>query len=95
MNVEIIEESCITCGISFWITVKHQKVLRNSHEGYYCPSGHKQYYSGETDAEKYKRQLSQCQSEVSRLEFRNDRLFRSRNALKGVVTKLKNKGEQK
>lgn len=89
MDVSIIEESCCKCGIAFWLTAKHKRHLRDSHEWFYCPSGHKQYYSGESDAEKYKRQLGKCRNSLDGLESRNTMLSRSNSALRGVITKQK------
>lgn len=91
MEVSIFEESCCSCGMSFWMTTKHQKHLRDSHEWFYCPSGHKQYYSGESNAEKYERQLSQCRRSLDSLEGRNTMLSRSNSALRGVITRQKKK----
>ncbi len=41
----LAEECCIECGISFWITRKHQTELKNCENKFYCPNGHGQHYS--------------------------------------------------
>jgi len=45
MNIKIVEETCCTCGSSFWISKDHQKKLIDSEESFYCPNGHGQNYN--------------------------------------------------
>ena len=87
MNVDIVKETCCNCHISFWITVAHQKQLLNCKNTFYCPNGHPQSYTGETDAVK----LIRCKGKLVSAENSKDRLSRSNSALRGVITKMRNK----
>ena len=96
-NVEIIEISCCNCGVSFWITEQYNDELLRCHNSFYCPNGHKQYYTGKTDAEK----LAECTRKLQGLELSNNMLqgveerqratIRSNAALRGVITRMKKK----
>ena len=87
MDVETYQETCLTCGIVFWITKSHQQHLVKCKNPFYCPSGHQQYYSGETDAQKNEK----LKRKVQNLEVRNESLGRSNSALRGVITRNKKK----
>lgn len=55
---------CCNCGVSFGVTVEFERRRRGDHEGFYCPSGHKQHFSGQTPLEQ----------ERDRLKAERDRL---------------------
>lgn len=40
------------CAVTFGLERGHYNGLRESHEGFYCPHGHRQCFSGKTHAEK-------------------------------------------
>lgn len=95
MNIQMSIQVCINCGIVFAITKKYEDQLRKSHESFYCPNKHSQYYSSESDAEKLKKQLkqSQCKFEekescCNRLESTVKHQEHVINGYKGQVTKL-------
>jgi chromosome segregation ATPase len=48
---------CCTCGIAFAMTSDFERRRRNDHAWFYCPSGHKQHYTGPTEAQKLKAEL--------------------------------------
>jgi len=87
MEVDIVQETCYRCNISFWITASHQKLLSKSKEGFYCPNGHAQHYLGETDAKK----LQRIERYLEDAKYDRDRAMRSNAALRGVITKMKRK----
>jgi hypothetical protein len=84
------------CGVTFALTVQHDNELRDSHRAFYCPNGHRQWYSQKSEAEKLRDQL-----EVSkrREQWANDRAESQRQqaernarraaAARGQVTKIK------
>ena len=51
-NTQIVEISCSKCGVSFWITEKHNHELLKFKNTFYCPNGHGQVYIGESYEEK-------------------------------------------
>lgn len=65
MTVRLISDTCITCGIEFampegrhnWL-VDHKGVL------FFCPNGHAQSFSGETEAQKLQRALDAKKREL-------------------------------
>ena len=87
MNVEIIQETCCKCNVIFWITEEHYKRLANCKNTFYCPNGHPQSYTGDTDKTKLERASQHLASE----RINSESLARSNSALKGVITKMKNK----
>lgn len=50
MNTDTVEETCLTCKITFWITDGHRDVLRRMKTQFFCPNGHTQVYTGKSDA---------------------------------------------
>jgi len=61
-------ETCITCGIVFCMEKHYQQNLLSSRDKgqalpFYCPSGHRMYYTGKSDKEK----LQEAQAELSRV----------------------------
>ena len=87
MEVERAQLNCISCGITFWITKEHQEELIKCHNTFYCPNGHPQLYTGESDRDKIKR----LESSLAREREYSNQLARSKAALRGVITKMKKK----
>ena len=61
--VDLITEECCNCGVLFAMTrdFKDEKLkYRHSpnRKTFYCPNGHPQFYTGETDEQKLKRELA-------------------------------------
>jgi hypothetical protein len=82
---------CCRCGLIFWVSTTHYKKLRRNHKSFYCPAGHRQYFSGESDNEALKRQLKAAnqREETYRYDLRYER-GRVR-AQKAAKTKIKNR----
>jgi hypothetical protein len=59
--VEITQETCLTCGCSFWITKKHQQNLIQTKNNFYCPNGHSQCYRGEP----YENTIGKLKNDIS------------------------------
>jgi len=96
-GVELTMLTCGKCGTPFAIESKFYRHLCNSGDTFFCPNGHpRAFVEGEVD--KLKKQLAQEAKRRERLETslrdqreENERLVRSRSAVKGQVTKLRNK----
>lgn len=56
-------ETCCTCGVLFAIPAHLRAQLRKNHNWFYCPNGHTQHYTSETDAEKLKKQVERLTKE--------------------------------
>lgn len=87
MEVEITRITCIVCKVSFWITTSHKNQLLKTKESFYCPNGHSQSYVGETDAQK----LANAKYRLDKAEEEIKDIARSNSALRGVITRMRNK----
>ena len=50
--------TCITCGVEYAMPADLLAQYRKEHTSYHCPNGHQQYFTGETEAEKLRKELS-------------------------------------
>ena len=57
-----------TCGISFAVPDWWAKGRRETHARFFCPNGHGQSFTSETDAEKYRRERDRLKQDAARLE---------------------------
>lgn len=82
-------EVCCKCGMTFGLPNSLQTRLRRTHDGFYCPHGHRQYYFSESDVEQANRKLQQERAahDQTRAGLRDTE--RSLRATKGVVTRTK------
>jgi len=85
MAVELVTIVCSQCGISWGVPLEYQEERLEDHQIFYCPNGHAQHYpSRSTEMERLRRQLASYQRRYNASE-------RSRSALKGRITRLRNK----
>lgn len=54
-GIQFFTEECCNCGMAFAMTKEFKSTRLNDHKSFWCPAGHRQYYSDESDAEKQKR----------------------------------------
>lgn len=90
--------SCAACGVAFAVPKVMLAALRESHERFYCPSGHHLVFDGPTKAERLEGQLAdkerQLQAErelTNNARMEAERIGRSNVALRGVVKRSKNR----
>ena len=65
-TVTFSKVECANCAIAFAITKRFEEVKRYNHCEFYCPNGHKQYFSGKTDAEIERDKALKAQAELNR-----------------------------
>lgn len=82
---------CSECGIIYFVPSNFLRRKRNTHDGFYCPNGHNQYFPAETEAEKLKRQLEVANRRIDSANARADMANNSARAYKGQLTKIKNR----
>lgn len=74
VSQELVTETCCECGMLFAMTAdfKRQKLeARGTRDkGFYCPAGHSQYYTGEREADKLRRELERAKQNAAYLEDR-------------------------
>jgi hypothetical protein len=70
MNVDDVVLTCChkDCGISFAVPSWWHKGKRETHTWFYCPNGHQQHFSSESDIEKARRERDIARQQVARAE---------------------------
>lgn len=58
--------TCYKCGIVFWVPAYFKEKRISDKETFYCPGGHGQSYTGESDAEKAKRLKRELEASQAR-----------------------------
>lgn len=94
----LVIEECCECHTRFAMTTDLNTQRRDDHKLFYCPNGHSQYYSGKSEKERLREELEREKrrrgwSEAS-LTATRDQLQaseRSRAALRGHLTRARNK----
>jgi hypothetical protein len=91
MTIEMTFVECANCGIPFCITSDLESRLRKCHNNFYCPKGHVNVYSAETEEEKLRKQLAEQRSLYVRTQGELDTLKKKQapkrvNKSKKVVT---------
>lgn len=89
VNLTII--TCYKCGIPFGIPDYQYNRLINSQEGFFCPNGHEQFFSGKTEAQKLKEQLEQKEKLLAQQTIRIETLRHDRDHHERCATRLRNK----
>ncbi len=56
-KIDMYIEHCCNCGMAFAMTREFQRRKINDKKSFYCPKGHSQYYVGQTEEQKLKKQL--------------------------------------
>ena len=94
----LVTETCYSCGALFAMHEDFMRARRKDHQGFYCPSGHCQSYTGETDAERLKRELAKKEAALAgwresyaSLSEQLTETKKSAAAIKGQLTKAKNR----
>ncbi len=96
-NVETFTvEHCCNCGVAFGLSTSHRNELVKTHDWFYCPNGHRQHYTGQTEAERLQRELDaeKRRTEYARADANRRREERIRvehqlRSVKGHQTRLK------
>jgi chromosome segregation ATPase len=98
ITIEIALEhiTCANCGMVFTFDGDLLEKRRRDHQTFYCPSGHHNYFPGESDLEQLERKLKEAQLEIKRAEYRAQSAQLERkeaqqqlSATRGQMTKLK------
>lgn len=83
------------CNIGFAVPVSFERVRRNDHAWFYCPNGHRQHWSGQTEEEKriarLEKALARREDELTREMARVVDERKAHAATKGKLTKTRNR----
>ena len=97
-DMEYVACPASKCG-GQWLPESKVRQLRESHEAFYCPSGHSQWFSGQSEADKLKAEIERLKKErdywLKKYEEHVEKYraeWRSKNALRGVITKMRKAG---
>lgn len=92
---KIVIESCCECGINFGLPELLKDQLLENGSSFYCPNGHKQFYTQKTSLEKKLRskenQLKVEREYSSRLYEEKEEFKKKVAAQKGQKTKILNR----
>jgi len=96
VRLRLEPETCCVCGTVFAMEAKMRQNLLEDGGSFYCPNGHSQHYT-EPEVARLKKQLAReakmreaMETTLRDTERQNAALERSRSAIRGQVTKLKN-----
>lgn len=92
--------TCAHCGVVYGLESQYEAKLRESHETFYCPNGHRQHFPAQTEKERRIAELErQAQALTNARDFWSERYSsanaslarenRRVNGYKGVVTRMK------
>lgn len=60
--------ACCNCGMLFSMTADFVQRRRQNHDSFYCPQGHGQVFSGDSEKEKLQREVNRLKQDAARLE---------------------------
>lgn len=97
-NQTLSTETCIKCGVLFALPKQWQDEFRKTHQQFYCPAGHPQYYPGETTEEALRKSVARLETTIEHKDAaltsvreQRDTAERRRRAMKGVHTRTCNR----
>lgn len=82
---------CPTCSVTFGITQAVYNARRNDHQWFYCPAGHAQRYSVKSELEVERQRRIRAEAGRAQAEDAYEMERRSKIALKGHLTRARNK----
>ena len=98
VSQDLVTETCCECGMLFAMTADFRKTRLERRPGdltFYCPRGHAQHYTGESEATKLRRERDRLKQNAAYLEDRRcaaeaeaDYQRRRANGYKGHAAKI-------
>lgn len=90
LSIETVSMECCSCGTAFVLTNAKYRRCKDEKESFYCPNGHSQSFV-QSEIQKLQKQIDQEKRNVAYERDRAERHLKSSTALKGEITKLKNR----
>ena len=88
-NWDHVKITCCNCGAPIMLHASHEEKLRASHDSFYCPAGHSNYFPGKTKVEKerddLKRQLARSEQMLDDWRDRWESVYSTRSTLATAV----------
>lgn len=88
-GVTLITEECCRCHCIFAIPLDMQQRLIKSRELFYCPAGHQQHFTGETEETKLRRELERKQRELEMQEANAARMKKERDQVAKAHSRMR------
>lgn len=92
-QVDLVTEVCCDCGITFAMPEQLQTrcLAERGPNGrqFWCPNGHQQYYTGESDAARLRRQLTATESQLTHERDQRQAAERSARGHRAAHTRTK------
>jgi hypothetical protein len=63
-TVRLTTIACCQCGIIFGLPASLEESLRKSHDWFFCPAGHTQHFTGESDVERLQKEKAALQKKL-------------------------------
>ncbi len=70
VTVNLSTCNCSECGVVYAMPCNMRERRRDNHETFYCPSGHRQHFPGESDEENLEEENIELQEDKRKLEAR-------------------------
>lgn len=80
---------CCHCGVTFAMPQKLEHERRKDHENFYCPNGHRQHFTQESEAEAWKRRYENEVRQANDLRVSKLAAERARDRTQREMKKLK------
>jgi hypothetical protein len=90
-SVMMVEMTCPTCGVAYALSEVYRNTRKQDHKNWRCPNGHTLWFPEESDEEKLRRRLKMERAANERLRMERDASERSRAAIKGHLTRARNR----
>lgn len=95
INISFSTITCCDCGFTFAVPAEIKTRWRNQHTAFYCPAcATQQSYTGETDADKYKRHYESELTASKLLLTQRDQADKKAAGYKGSWKKAKKQVEK-
>lgn len=88
-TLTLVKITCCKCGILFGVPRHWRNKRKEDHNGFYCPNGHCQYFSSDSDVERLEKQNKQLEARNSHLNDQLESTQKSRNAYMGHLNRTK------
>ena len=79
------------CGLWFGIDSRWRAARQFDHLTWYCPNGHRQWYPDDNNEDKLRKEVGRLKADRTFWQDEAERRARSLSAVKGQVTRLKNR----
>lgn len=81
--------TCCSCAMVFAMPKDFMRQRRDDHKMFYCPAGHDQHYTGETEAQRLKRELERKGEMLDNANARANRAEHERQAIAKAHRKMR------